>query len=120
MLTHQRKPVCLSLISTDLPIWSVVKPLQHCIKKDSERFHLLLTEPPGAAMGKLYTDCHPRLLWLEISLSGNYDHAGERSGELSSLLGAGIYGLSRYWLGSESLQGKEQIRLRNFTPLKPI
>ena len=27
----------------------------------------------------------------------------------------GIYSLSRYWLGSESLHSKEQMRLRNFT-----
>ena len=25
MLTYQRKPISLSLISTDLPIWSIVK-----------------------------------------------------------------------------------------------
>ncbi|MCC5626216.1 hypothetical protein LC574_35190, partial [Nostoc sp. CHAB 5715] len=46
MLTHHRKPVCLSLISTDLPIWSVVETAATLYQKDTDRFHLLLTAPP--------------------------------------------------------------------------
>ena len=46
MLTHHRKPVCLSLISTDLPIWSVVETAGTLYQKDTDRFHLLLTAPP--------------------------------------------------------------------------
>ena len=119
MLTHQRKPVCLSLISTDLPIWSVVETAATLYQKDNERFHLLLTEPPlqeRQSWETLYSIATPRLLWLEISpyrvimtMQANgqvsYRHFWEQ----------GIYGLSRYWLGNESLHGKEQIRLRNFT-----
>ena len=119
MLTHHRKPVCLSLISTDLPIWSVVETAATLYQKDRERFHLLLTEPPfndEQPTEALYSVATPRLLWLEISpyrvtmtMQGkghvSYRHFWEQ----------GIYGLSRYWLQSESLQGNEQMRLRNFT-----
>lgn len=118
MLTHHRKPVCLSLISTDLPVWSVVETAATLYQKDRERFHLLLTEPP--LQEPQLTEDQPRsnsrLLWLEISpyrvvmtMQGNaqvsYRHFWEQ----------GIYGISRYWLRSESLQGNEQMRLRNFT-----
>lgn len=118
MLTHHRKPVCLSLISTDLPVWSVVETAATLYQKDSERFHVLLTEPPLEEM-QLTQDQRPktlRLLWLEISpyrvsmtMQGNgqlsYRHFWER----------GVYGISRYCLGSESLQGSEQMCLRNYT-----
>ena len=120
MLTHHRKPVCLSLISTDLPIWSVVETAATLYQKDTQRFHLLLTEPPlqdrqptEEAFDPVAT---PRLLWLDISpyrvtmtKQGNgqvsYRHYWEQ----------GIYGLSRYWLRNQSLEGNELICLRNFT-----
>ncbi|MCL1463373.1 hypothetical protein [Argonema galeatum] len=124
MLTHHRKPVCLSLVSTDLPIWSVVETAATLYQKDRDRFHLLLTEPAieeqepafpvASASGS--TAASPRLLWLEISpqrvimtMQGNgklsYRHLWER----------GIYGLSRYWLNNELSNGNGQIRLRNYT-----
>jgi hypothetical protein len=135
MLTHHRKPVCLSFVSTDLPIWSVVEAAATLYQKDQERFHLLLTEPmiqdqaiaveradaPASGLG---TPGHetlppipaPRLLWLEISpyrvimtMQGNgrfsYRHFWEQ----------GVYGVSRYWLQSDLLSGSGQMRLRNFT-----
>ena len=46
MLTHHRKPVLLSLISTDLPVWSVLETAATLYQKDKDRFHLLLTAPP--------------------------------------------------------------------------
>lgn len=122
MLTHHRKPVCLSLVSTDLPIWSVVETSATLYQKDRDRFHLLLSEP---AIEQLpVSDTHNsiggaanragRLLWLEISpyrvimtMQGNsrlsYRHLWEKN----------IYGLSRYWLQNDLSQG--QVRLRNFT-----
>lgn len=126
MLTHQRKPVSLSLVSTDLPLWSVVETAGTLYQKDSDRFHLLLHEP--AIVDRTFSDdcCEqisilptatkPRLLWLEISpyrvvmtMQGNgkysYRHGWER----------GMYGLSRYWLQGDSLTTPEQLRLRNFT-----
>lgn len=118
MLTHHRKPVCLSLIATDLPVWSVVETAATLYQKDLERFHLLLTEPPLQEQQPTEDQQRntSRLLWLEISpyrvvmtMQGNaqvsYRHFWEQ----------GIYGISRYWLRSDSLQGSEQMRLRNFT-----
>ncbi|MFN6483982.1 MULTISPECIES: hypothetical protein [unclassified Nostoc] len=132
MLTHHRKPVCLSLISTDLPIWSVVETAATLYQKDTDRFHLLMTAPPliscevGSVISpedtlpqsksKAYAPSSPRILWLEISpyrvimtMQGNaqvsYRHFWEQ----------GVYGISRYWLPTESLQPNNPIRLRNFT-----
>ncbi|AFZ22465.1 hypothetical protein Cylst_0087 [Cylindrospermum stagnale PCC 7417] len=132
MLTHHRKPVCLSIISTDLPVWSVVETAGTLYQKDTDRFHLLLTAPPliscevaslsssedtlAQNRNNAYAPNSPRILWLEISpyrvimtMQGNaqvsYRHFWEQ----------GVYGVSRYWLPTESLQSKEPIRLRNFT-----
>ncbi|MEA5617789.1 hypothetical protein VB711_08050 [Cronbergia sp. UHCC 0137] len=132
MLTHHRKPVCLSLISTDLPVWSVVETAGTLYQKDTNRFHLLLTAPPliSSKVASSITPentpspnkknpadpSSPRILWLEISpsriimtMQGNgqvsYRHFWEK----------GVYGVSRYWLPTESLQPHEPIRFRNFT-----
>lgn len=125
MLTHRRKPVSLSLVSTDLPIWSVVETAATLYQKDQQRFHLLLTEPsvrdlevsttaPGVAM--FPTASTPRLVWLEISpyrvimtMQGNgqfsYRHLWERC----------MYGISRYWLQNDELGSNGQLRMRNYT-----
>lgn len=132
MLTYHRKPVCLSLISTDLPVWSVVEAAATLYQKDHERFHLLLSTPPvknceavdnrsctqntSQEQGNVQVPRTPRILWLEISpyrvimtMQGNdqlsYRHFWEQ----------GVYGVSRYWLPAESLQPSEPIRLRNYT-----
>jgi hypothetical protein len=132
MLTHHRKPVCLSLISTDLPVWSVVEAAATLYQKDHERFHLLLSTPPvknceavdnpsctqkiSQQQGNVQVPSTPRILWLEISpyrvimtMQGNdqlsYRHFWEE----------GVSGISRYWLPAESLQPSEPIRLRNYT-----
>ncbi|MEB3214653.1 MAG: hypothetical protein VKN72_00110 [Nostocales cyanobacterium 94392] len=133
MLTHQRKHVSLSIMSTDLPVESVVESTATLYQKDNQRFHLLLNAPPiktwqeGKAQNSPNTPAKPaqanarvsgspRILWLEISpyrvtmtMQGNphlsYRHFWEK----------GIYGMNRYWLPSESLQNNQPIRLRNFT-----
>ncbi|MGJ5672159.1 MAG: hypothetical protein ACR9NN_00800 [Nostochopsis sp.] len=116
MLTHHRKPVCLSLISTDLPLWSVVETAATLYQKDRDRFHLLLTAPTVTNNKEALNPSSPRVLWLEISpyrvtmtMQGNaqlsYRHFWER----------GVYGITRYWLPTESLQPHQPIRLRNFT-----
>ena len=117
MLAYHRKSVCLSIISTDLPIWSVVETAATLYQKDGERFHLLFTEPltHQHQPQQPSTRQNPRLLWLEISpyrvtmtlqANGqlNYRHFWEQ----------GVYGVSRYWLHSEPLQD-QQIHLHNFT-----
>jgi hypothetical protein len=124
MLTHHRRPVCLSLVSTDLPIWSTVETAATLYQKDRDRFHLLLSEPvppewepESELMGNSPPPKrHLRLLWLEISpyrvimtMQGNgklsYRHFWEQ----------GVFGINRYWLQSDSLKGHEAFRLRNYT-----
>ena len=121
MLTHHRKPVSLSLISVDLPIRSLIETSATLYQKDRQRFHLLLSAPGlndwEPLSEKLPATVAPsRLLWLEISpyrtimtVQGNgklsYRHLWENR----------MYGLSRYWLENESLNGFSQMRLRNFT-----
>jgi hypothetical protein len=126
MLTHPSKTVCLSLISTDLPVWSVMETPATLYQKDSQRFHLVLKAPPVNNLvdsnvllddaKKTNPPSPSRVLWLEISparvimtMQGDgllsYRHFWEQ----------GVYGISRYWLPTESIPAHEQIRLRNFT-----
>ncbi len=130
MLTHHRKSVSLSLISVDLPVWSIIETAATLYQKDRDRFHLVLTAPPVQnSQDKVQRDRNPtltssnphpttspRVLWIEISpyrvimtMQGNvqlsYRHFWEQ----------GVYGVSRYWLPSNSLQPNPPIRLRNFT-----
>lgn len=120
MLTHHRKPVFLSLISTDLPIWSVVETAATLYQKDTERFHLLLTEPPLQERQLTESACDlvatPRLLWLDISPS-RVTMTKQGNGQVSyrHYWEDGVDGLSRYWLRNQSLEGNEQMCLRNFT-----
>jgi hypothetical protein len=113
MLTQHRIPICLSLLSFDLPVWSVVKTDATLYQKDAEHFHLLLTEP---LVGDAQLSPTPRLLWLELSpyrvmmtMQGNgrfsYRHYWEE----------GVYGVSRYWLQAASLKQQDQFQLRNYT-----
>jgi hypothetical protein len=125
MLTHHRLPVCFSLVSTDLPVWSTVETAATLYQKDRERFHLLLSEPiPPEWQPELTAtgNTNPqkanalRLLWMEISpyrvimtMQGNgklsYRHLWEK----------GVYGINRYWLQGDTLQGYQVFRLRNYT-----
>lgn len=124
MLTHHRTPVCLSLVSTDLPVWFTVETAATLFQKDQERFHLLLNEPALLEWAPTATtpespnpapNQSPRHLWLEISpyrvimtMQGNgrlgYRHFWEQ----------GVYGVNRYWLHDEA-KGHESFRLRNYT-----
>jgi hypothetical protein len=111
-------------MSYDLPLWSVVETDATLYQKDSERFHVLLTEPLIQDTSQFSESTvlspslrsTPRLLWLEISpyrvtmtMQGNgkfsYRHFWEQ----------GVYGVSRYWLQTEAFTGSHQMRLRNFT-----
>ncbi|WP_017317622.1 hypothetical protein [Mastigocladopsis repens] len=132
MLTHHCKSVYLSLTSTDLPIWSVVETAVTLYQKDHNRFHLLLTTPslkncevgnffnlekvPCQEQGNANVPNGGRILWLEISpqriimtMQGNaqlnYRHSWEQ----------GVYGVTCYWLPTDSSQHNKPIRLRNFT-----
>jgi hypothetical protein len=125
MLTYHRRPVCLSLISTDLPIWSTVETAATLYQKDKERFHLLLSEPSlpewepelaATSDTKPPNTKNPRLLWLEIS-PYRVIITMQENGKLSyrHLWEPGVYGISRYWLQGDSLKGFESLRLRNYT-----
>ncbi|NEQ97872.1 MAG: hypothetical protein F6K30_14325 [Cyanothece sp. SIO2G6] len=135
MLSQSRKPVCLSLVSFDMPIWSSLETSATLYQKTPEQFHVLLTEPafhhhpshsspwttptpasePASAPSTPDGDA-PRLLWLEISpqrvtmtMQGNgrfsYRHYWEQ----------GTSGVNRYWLQGDRMEQAGQMRLRNFT-----
>lgn len=125
MLTHHRKPVSLSWISTDLPLRSQIETAATLYQKDQQQFHFLLQEPDlldwddqgNFFKHQILPSSHkPRLLWLEVSpcravmtMQGNgnfsYRHLWQK----------GMYGLSRYYLQGQSESLPNQIRLRNFT-----
>ena len=125
MLTEHRKRVCLSLVSTDLPVLSIVDAAAILSQKDSDRFYLVLTSPPntssqeaiasGTALGAI-APTSPRTWWLEISpnrvimtMQGNaqlnYRHIWKQ----------GVSSSSRYWLATKSSPPNKPISLRNFT-----
>ncbi|MBE9126364.1 MULTISPECIES: hypothetical protein [unclassified Coleofasciculus] len=125
MLTHHRLPVCLSLVSTDLPLWFTLETAATIYQKDQERFHLLLKEPaiqglepePSIAgdTNPLKRDNH-RLLWLEISpYRVNMTMQGKGNVGYRHLWEKGVYGISRYWIQSEPFNGHKSIQLRNYT-----
>ncbi|PSB21622.1 hypothetical protein C7B65_03295 [Phormidesmis priestleyi ULC007] len=123
MLTHHHRLVSLSIVSTDLPVWSDVQAIATIYQRDQERFHLLLTEPKVAVDHEQRDQpstqnqpSTPRLLWLEMSpyritmtMQGDgklsYRHHWER----------GVYGISRYWLQGGQAGLGSQLQLRNFT-----
>ncbi|MCU0566221.1 MAG: hypothetical protein MUF49_06450 [Oculatellaceae cyanobacterium Prado106] len=136
MLTQHRIPVSLSLLSFDLPVWSMVETDATLYQKDQDTFHVLLTEPvitdpvqptptdsledwairlPEAVRPSAQPQPTPRLLWLELSpyrvimtMQGNGQFSYRHYWE------QGVYGVSRYWLQTPDLS-RNQIRLRNFT-----
>jgi|SRR4028118_79396 hypothetical protein len=125
MLTHHRRPVRLSLVSTDLPVWYTVETAATLYQKDQERFHLLLSEPSLPEWEPELTTTGDtnqpksetlRHLWLEIS-PYRVIMTMQENGRLSyrHLWEKGVYGISRYWLQNDSLQGHESLRLRNYT-----
>lgn len=137
MLTHHRKPICLSLVALDLPVWSVVETAATVYEKTPNQFHVLLTEPliqsdssknnptdpsrdpsltpEGLPKGGDRSNT-PRLVWLEISpyrvimtMQGNGSFSYRHYWE------QGVYGISRYWLQDQDLPHNGQLRLRNYT-----
>ncbi len=129
MLVHRRLPVCLSFLSTDLPILQTVETSATLYQKDREKFHLLLHQedyPQSITETNSSNAPKNRLIWLEISpyrvvmtMQGNghlnYRHFWEK----------GVYGTSRYWLNDNSPENLKQtttsnslnnyLRMRNFT-----
>ncbi|NCR27850.1 MAG: hypothetical protein GPJ20_18395 [Microcystis aeruginosa BS13-10] len=119
MLAHDRRPVSLCLLSTDLPILSTLETAATLYQKDRHRFHLLLNQPP-MALAEIETltpeNKQNKLIWLEISANRvimtmqgqgrfSYRHFWEQ----------GVFGVSRYWLNAESPQPGDAFRVRNYT-----
>ena len=117
MLVNSYRTVYLSFISTDLPVWDVIKAKASLFQRDRDRFHLLLNRqdlPHSVAPDN--EDFSQGLFWLEITpyrvmmtmQSNNrlsYRHYWER----------GIYGVSRYCLNTDADSPSESLRFRNFT-----
>jgi hypothetical protein len=124
MLTHFRRPVQFSLTSFDMPLWSNVDTIATIYQRDTERFHLLLTEPKVCEQGltlselvTLSTKQQSRLIWLEMSASRvTLTMQGNGSYSYRHVWEQGVYGTSRYWLQGEGVGvGKSrQLQMRNF------
>lgn len=115
MLTHHRRPICLSLFSTDLPICSTIEAAATLYQKDKQRFHLLFYQSELSQQTSQSQE-NSGLLWLEISpyraimtMQGKdrlaYRHFWEQ----------GVYGISRYWLNGKEERDGQSFRLRNYT-----
>jgi hypothetical protein len=140
MLTHHRKPICLTLIGLDLPVGSVVETAATVYEKAPNQFHVLLTEPlvegdrPLSHPASVGSETHPsstksdlpfsmaaipntpRLLWLEISpYRVMMTMQGNGSFSYRHYWEQGVYGVSRYWLQDRDLPHNGQLRFRNYT-----
>lgn len=124
MLTYHRKPITLSLISTDLPVCSLIETAATLYQKDRERFHVVWNEPAifdrelttDGSTSVLPTATKPRLLWLEVSpyrvimtMQGNGKYSYRHLWE------PGVYGISRYWLHNDNTPMQGQLQFKNFT-----
>ncbi|MGK7946278.1 MAG: hypothetical protein AB4058_17595 [Microcystaceae cyanobacterium] len=120
MLTYHSRPVCLSLLSTDLPLLSSLETSATLYQKDTERFHLLLSQCdiPLSCIDVPAPDSKDKqLLWLEISpyrvimtMQGRKNFAYRHFWE------QGVYGVSRYWFNeTDSSSPIQSFRLRNYT-----
>jgi hypothetical protein len=101
MLISHRRPVCLSLISTDLPILSTLETSGTIYPKDRQSFHLVLHDPLALSLKEETphpNDAHP-LMWLEITpCRVNLTHQDRAHLSYRHLWEKGVYGVSRYWL----------------------
>ncbi len=120
MLTYHRRPVCLSLLSTDLPVLSTLETAATLYQKDNTRFHLLLSQtdiPLSVAEILTPNSGEKQLIWLEISpYRVIMTMQGQQQFSYRHFWEQGVYGISRYWLNDrdESLSS-QSFRLRNYT-----
>lgn len=132
MLTNYHKPLCLSLISTEQPVLSVVETAVTVYQKDYDRLHLLLSVPSfnePEVVNSLSPESTSRQeqdqgdvptssaqWWLEIAPERVImTHQGHGQVNYRHFWQQGAYGRTRYWLANESSQHNEPIRLHNFT-----
>jgi len=118
MLVNRYQTVYLSFISTDLPVWDVIKAKASLYQRDRDRFHLLLNQQdlPHSFDPHNEESSRQGLFWLEITpyrvmmtMQSNhklsYRHYWER----------GIYGVSRYCLNTKPDSPSKSLRFSNFT-----
>ncbi|MGK7932839.1 MAG: hypothetical protein AB4041_15605 [Microcystaceae cyanobacterium] len=120
MLTYHRRPVCLSLLSTDLPVLSSLETAATLYQKDRDRFHLLLSQcdiPLSCSEVASPDSTEKQLLWLEISpYRVVMTMQGRKSFAYRHFWEQGVYGISRYWFNETNPDLKIQsFRLRNYT-----
>ncbi|AIE73275.1 hypothetical protein D082_07460 [Synechocystis sp. PCC 6714] len=117
MLTHHRRPVCLSLISTDLPILSTLETAATLYQKDLHRFHLLLHQEKDECSGASQGISPPtQLLWLELSPQRIVlTRQGDSQFSYRHFWEQGVYGISRYWLNEQERHLSDSFRLQNYT-----
>lgn len=120
MLTYHRRPVCLSLLSTDLPVLSTLETAATLYQKDSDRFHLLLSQsdiPCSLAEPFGIDPTEKQLFWLELSpYRVIMTMQGQKKFAYRHFWEQGVYGLSRYWFNdSETTFSSSSFRLRNYT-----
>jgi hypothetical protein len=123
MLRYLHRPVSLSVVGTDLPIWSQVATAGTIYQKDGQLFDLILKEPSiSEASSDIESLPDPskapsfRLLWLEIS-PDRVILTMQETQKLSyrHFWATGVYGISRYWLHDELLKQPQEMYLRNYT-----
>jgi hypothetical protein len=123
MLTYPRKPVTFSLMAIDLPVWSSIETAATLYQKDTERFHLLFSEPvlereKRSVVASPLPPNRTRLLWLDISpYRLTMTTQGQGHFSYRHLLERGVYGTSRYWLRDPDLghNRNHQLCFRNYT-----
>ena len=115
MLTQNRLPVSLSLLSTDLPLLTSIETEAVIQQNSPDKFHILLntSDIPRSIVASDLPSHNRQLLWLELSPARAvmtvqgigrfaYRHFWEK----------GVYGKSRYWLNDAN---HPKFFLRNYT-----
>jgi hypothetical protein len=123
MLAYHRKPVYLSFISIDLPIWSTIETTAFLYQKDKEKFHLLLSQQNKSRSNSelpsyqnLAKTPKKELIWLEIT-PNRVVMTMQGQGKLSyrHFWQEKVDGVSRYLLEGDSPEQATSFRLRNYT-----
>jgi hypothetical protein len=123
MLRCLHRPVSLSVVGTDLPIWSQIATAGTIYQKDARQFDLILKEPTiPEATSKVNQKPNLgeydsfRLLWLEISPDRAIMTVQDtQKVSYRHFWATGVYGVSRYWLYDELPKHPQEIYLRNYT-----
>ena len=119
MLTHHRRPVSLTWLSTDLPLLTNLDTLGIVYQKDRYWFHLMLKQPllPEQDAQENHLDRETQqLLWLEIS-PYRVIMTQQGTGKIAyrHFWEEGVFGSSHFWFNGLMSDEGTAFRLRNFT-----